>query len=371
VGGHLETSRPAPATGQAMKKDLLWTPKNELGQKTQDYDKEQRTNTTDAKRELEQNKQEGQTKIKNDNTHSYNGKKMTYKDDNDIRQITNNYVKIRTTKNYDLRHETKTEQQDNDDRKVQKTTDLRHLLLLKKKIYTNSKVTSRDRCIRVKSDSRAQETLNYNSDAEETDKNSKTDKSRQITTKTHRKMCPKTKKISKISIPNSYLTKSEKKLIINFFNIGKEIKLFLTLLILIPAVNSYTLRGTTKLMTKLETVNIQKVMIENDVEDIDNDPLTHVGLNTTGTTACVCPTTSQPTWENSTTTQSTSTGTTTFSGLCLCPGDGQIMAEEETATNMPVMNGKRRRRKEIEEMDLFVDEFDQKILKKMPFLKSY
>lgn len=354
-----------------MKKDLLWTPKNELGQKTQDYDKEQRTNTTDAKRELEQKKQEGQQKIQNDNTLSYNGKKMTYKDDNVIRQITNNYVKIRTTKNYDLRHETKTEQQDNDDRKVQKTTDSRHLLLLKKEIYKNSKVTSRDRCIRIKSESRAQETLNYNSDAEENDKNSKTDKSRQITTKTHRKMCPKTKKISKISTPNSYLPKSKKKLIINFFNIGKEIKLFLTLLILIPAVNSYTLRGTTKLMTKLETVNLQKVIIENHVEDIDNDPLTHVGQNTTGTTACVCPTTSQPTWENSTTTQSTSTGTTTFSGLCLCPGDGQLMAEEETATNMPVMNGKRRRRKEIEEMDLFVDEFDQKILKKMPFLKSY
>merc|ERR1712106_1128943 len=93
VGGHLETSRPAPETGQAMKKDLLWTPKNEL----------------------EQKKQEGQPKIQNDDTLSYNGKKLTYKDDNDIRQITNNYVKIRTTKNYDLRHETKTEQQDNDD----------------------------------------------------------------------------------------------------------------------------------------------------------------------------------------------------------------------------------------------------------------
>merc|ERR1712106_935748 len=182
VGGHLETSRPAPATGQAMKKDLLWTPKNELGQKIQDYDKEQRTNTADAKRELEQNKQEGQTKIKNDNTLSYNGKKMTYKDDNDIRQITNNHEKIRTTKNYDLRHENKTEQQDNDDRKVQKTTDSRHLLLLKKEIYTNSKVTSRDRCIRIKSDSRAQETLKYNSYAEENDKTvrqTKVDKSQQ------------------------------------------------------------------------------------------------------------------------------------------------------------------------------------------------
>jgi hypothetical protein len=38
---------------------------------------------------------------------------------------------------------------------------------------------------------------------------------------------------------------------------------------------------------------------------------------------------------------------------------------------MPEMKGRRRRRKEIEEMDLYVDNFDQKIMKKMPFLKFY
>ena len=39
---------------------------------------------------------------------------------------------------------------------------------------------------------------------------------------------------------------------------------------------------------------------------------------------------------------------------------------------MPIANGRRRRRrKEIADMDLFLDEFDQKILKKMPFLESY
>jgi len=38
---------------------------------------------------------------------------------------------------------------------------------------------------------------------------------------------------------------------------------------------------------------------------------------------------------------------------------------------MPETNGRRRRRREIEEMDLYVDDFDQKILKKMPFLKFY
>jgi hypothetical protein len=44
---------------------------------------------------------------------------------------------------------------------------------------------------------------------------------------------------------------------------------------------------------------------------------------------------------------------------------------EETSTNMPEMKGRRRRRKEIDEMDLYVDNFDQKIMKKMPFLKFY
>ena len=38
---------------------------------------------------------------------------------------------------------------------------------------------------------------------------------------------------------------------------------------------------------------------------------------------------------------------------------------------MPNTGGKRRRRKDIEGMDLFVDGFDQKMLKKMPFLGSY
>ena len=77
----------------------------------------------------------------------------------------------------------------------------------------------------------------------------------------------------------------------------------------------------------------------------------------------------------------------TASGDCQCPIIPSDMQEgksiyalneptqksfaEETATNMPDTQGKRRRRKEIDEMDLYVDNFDQKILKKMPFLKFY
>ena len=57
----------------------------------------------------------------------------------------------------------------------------------------------------------------------------------------------------------------------------------------------------------------------------------------------------------------------------------------ETATDLPVTSGGRRRwvlssklflisfclRREWDDDDLYVDDFDQKILKKMPFLKFY
>merc|ERR1711915_1130479 len=84
------------------------------------------------------------------------------------------------------------------------------------------------------------------------------------------------------------------------------------------------------------------------------------------TTTCVCPSTT-----TSITTTQITTGFVTVSGDCLCPIIPSDMLEEETATNMPDTQGKRRRRKEIDEMDLYVDNFDQKILKKMPFLKFY
>merc|ERR1712079_592827 len=85
--------------------------------------------------------------------------------------------------------------------------------------------------------------------------------------------------------------------------------------------------------------------------------------SSSSTAPCICP---------STTTSlgtTTTTGTTTASGDCLCP-DIFGPAEVETATDLPTTSGGRRRR-EWEEDDLFVDDFDQKILKKMPFLKFY
>merc|ERR1712156_1155475 len=90
--------------------------------------------------------------------------------------------------------------------------------------------------------------------------------------------------------------------------------------------------------------------------------------SSSSTTPCICPstTTSLGTTDGTTT---TTTGTTTASGDCLCP-DIFGPAEVETATDLPATSGGRRRR-EWEEDDLFVDDFDQKILKKMPFLKFY
>jgi len=86
----------------------------------------------------------------------------------------------------------------------------------------------------------------------------------------------------------------------------------------------------------------------------------------TSTTSCICPSTTT----NSFGTTTTTTGTTTASGDCLCPDIILGPAEVETATDLPVTSGGRRRR-EWDDDDLYVDDFDQKILKKMPFLKFY
>merc|ERR1712128_23560 len=107
--------------------------------------------------------------------------------------------------------------------------------------------------------------------------------------------------------------------------------------------------------------NIKTLAIDNDAKPsaIDQTP--------PQTTTCECPTTST----SSSTTQATTPGILTTSGLCICPDTNDSNKEEETATNMPETKGRRRRRKEFEEMDLYVDNFDQKIMKKMPFLKFY
>merc|ERR1711971_658278 len=91
----------------------------------------------------------------------------------------------------------------------------------------------------------------------------------------------------------------------------------------------------------------------------------------TSTTPCICPSTSTTSFGTTTTGSSTTTtGTTTASGDCLCPDIILGPAEVEASTDLPVTSGGRRRR-EWDDDDLYVDDFDQKILKKMPFLKFY
>merc|ERR1712173_347766 len=130
-----------------------------------------------------------------------------------------------------------------------------------------------------------------------------------------------------------------------------------------PAWTDTTIDPAIDLNGDLATPEPDKEQNNNLVHD-----LTHASSTSSSTTPCVCPstTTSLGTTDGTTTTMM---GTTTASGDCLCP-DIFGPAEVETATDLPATSGGRRRR-EWEEDDLFVDDFDQKILKKMPFLKFY
>jgi len=94
------------------------------------------------------------------------------------------------------------------------------------------------------------------------------------------------------------------------------------------------------------------------------------------TTPCICPSTTTVTTStkgSTETTTKTTTGITTISGDCICPGGFLGTTESETSTDLPVSfgTGSRRKRQELEEMEIYVDNFDQKIVKKIPFFKFY
>jgi len=361
-----------------MKKDLEWTKNNKQGQETNDNDncneKGQKTHETDKRQTFGTSNGKRLLTIENDYGISDHVQQLTNKDEIYKRQTT--HVDWQTDSRHD--NENGNGKQDKDNQKVQNTiTDSRHVSLLKGEINTKSNVTSGIRFIGTESKEGRLETLNCIGNEDEKDKDEDKDGKKESTSgqntfKMHRKKCNKSMKNEKKSISNLLLFKTKMKSIYQCMNFGDNFKLFLTLLIFIPVVNSYTIRESKIENTKSETINPEKLVTEiNTVEDIDNDSLTTTDPNTNKTTACICPTTLMTSSGSSTTTQSTSTGTTTSSGECICPDGIQSLAEEETATDMPTMTGRRRRRKEIENLNLFVDEFDQKILKKMPFLKFY
>jgi len=350
VGGHLETSQPALATGQAMKKDSPWTQKNDQGQRTENYDQRHLINNTDTRLQF------GIRNIKGQQLHQDavrtvdNGNQMKHKDDNDTQSVskTCSNKKSRTDIIFQNYNEIRQQNLENGSLIVQRTdhmnTDSRKLLLFKIGIKENLKITK----------PYIQERLNKSIHEKLNNTNGEIYKKQE-----HLKRC----------IIGKEKTKRKNKLI---NKIGENLNLFLILLISIPPIHSYSLRGKAKGVHVVEKHEIDEnsFLNKNRVEGFDNDTLTNITNNQT--TTCYCPTTQQPTSEPTTpTSRPTATGTTTLSGRCLCPGSVQSLAEEETATNMPNTGGKRRRRKDIEGMDLFVDGFDQKILKKMPFLGSY
>jgi len=346
VGGHLETSQPALATGQAMKKDSPWTQKNDKGQRTERH----LINNTDTRLEFGIRNIKGQHEHQDDIRTVGYGNQMKHKDDNDTESVlkANSNKKSRKHDIFQNYNEIKQQKFENGSLIVQMTdhinTDSRKLRIFKIGNQENLNITKPN----------LQERLNK----------SIHEKLNNTNGKIYKKQKP-----SKKLIIEKEKNKRKPKLI-NY--IGENLNLFLILLIFIPPIHSYSLRGKAKGVSVVEKhekhENYEKSFLnKNRVEGFDNNTQTN-----NQTTTCYCPTTQQPTSEPTTPTSGpTATGTTTLSGRCLCPGSVQSLAEEETATNMPNTGGRRRRRKDIEGMDLFVDGFDQKMLKKMPFLGSY
>jgi len=251
---------------------------------------------------------------------------------------------------------------------------------------TISKVTTKNQPIELSLRERRQERLQDNETITETQKQKQKHGKKTSKTKEKNRYEMQEKKICMIRKIITYIQilmldwlnpKRKKKKLKQCTRFGEKFKVFFTLLIFIPAGHSYIIRDSK--MESKNTNNVEKLLFLTETVqnngDIDNDSITTSTLNLTTKKPCFCPTTGQAISTistSSTSTQSTSPGTTTPSVECVCPDVTQSLAEEETATNMPIANGRRRRRrKEIADMDLFVDEFDQKILKKMPFLESY
>jgi len=354
-----------------MKQDLQWTQKIDPIQRTKINCNDRRHfgNKIETGPEIIVQKEENEQIIKNDIVTPNNDKQMTNKDDNDNEHTLKNYSNFESTKNLNYYNEKIQQNKNKDNITVNR---IRYINTIKpyqseKEFTGNSKVTNEDRHIGTISKTKYQKHEILDCKIYEKGKETNVECYVEQTQRweRQRKKCKEAEK--KHDIFTCVTSTSRKK---SNYNIRENFKIFFMLWMCIPAVHSYTIRGTIKDVTKLEEMKNEVNLINENRRgpNIDIDPLTQVGPNLTQTTACICPTTQQPAWGTST---ATPTGTTTSLGKCLCPGDVQSLAEEETSTHMPSTGGKMRRRKDIEGMDLFVDNFDQKILKKMPFLKSY
>jgi len=344
-----------------MKKDLPQTQNNaqghqthgkddDTGQLTIDYGAKQATQDNGSRHPSKDN-DNGESQLTNNNDTKQDNNKKTVQGTQDI--------------NTDSRHLKRTKERKNSRHKTQDEDN------------TISNVTTQNQLIESSLIKRTLERLQDNETITEKQKQYKLGKKTSKTKEQNeyemqeKKICT----IRKIRTYNQILMSDwlnpKKKKLKQCPKFGEKFKVFFTLLIFFTGGHSYIIKDSK--IERTNTNNVEKLLsltetVQNN-KDIDNDSIRTSALNSTTKTACICPTTGQAI---STSTHSTSLGTATPSFECVCPDDTQSLAEEETATNMPIANGRRRRRrKEIADMDLFVDEFDQKILKKMPFLESY
>jgi len=156
---------------------------------------------------------------------------------------------------------------------------------------------------------------------------------------------------------------STKKNFQNTIKFGGKFRLLVIIFVLVPSAEPFTIKE--KLQRNI-TVEIAKKL--ETTEDIDYDKTTKKS-NSTTKTPCICPTTQHTNSSGAVSTPATSSPSTSE---CACQDIIENLAEVETSTNIASTNIRRRgrrRRKEVGELGLFVDKFDEKILKKMPFLE--
>jgi len=324
-----------------MTKDLAWTNNNREGHQT-----------------IKDNNDEGHLKLDKYDTKPTQDKSTTIEWDKVNRNLTEDNVAEKEKQND--QNKTRRETQD----KIfeihepqEKKTEENHCQI-KKLNNDNTKVTIVRKLSKTKSSK-------FDNDIGQYENCIQTNKSKSDTTNINNSFSLKKDVVENPNLILNYflLYTSTKKNFQNTIKFGGKFRLLVIIFVLVPSAEPFTIKE--KLQRNI-TVEIAKKL--ETTEDIDYDKTTKKS-NSTTKTPCICPTTQHTNSSGAVSTPATSSPSTSE---CACQDIIENLAEVETSTNIASTNIRRRgrrRRKEVGELGLFVDKFDEKILKKMPFLE--